>query len=430
MHYHSSISFFILTILSSLFSSAEPAHRCTEKFHELVKGRNLTNCQRLPTLGAELGWSHPSFDKSRHVFQVLFGARMEDEGGWLAWGVNPGWKAEMVGTRAVIGVRNPDNGSIYCRTYNVSYETRIGCPLWPTDMEEIKCLKFEYDNSTEYHLITATLSLSIADYNVTRLNIVWQSGSRVADDRPLRHVANLKNVDCVETLDLLTGKSTDMSHLKIHLRQVHGVLNIIGWGTFLPIGAISARFFRKFPFECEIWWFYTHVGCQLAGFSIGVVGWGIGMWLAHSSPRYIFRTHHIFAIFIFVFATLQTLAIRFRPSLQDDFRRVWNIYHHFLGYSLLALIYINIFEGIKILKPENKEKWRYAVIGILIALGSITLILEGYTWRKFIHQKNELKKSEPLPNQAKPEEEEEGGIITQSTFTRRNSPSTPTLMDE
>lgn len=87
--------------------------------------------------------------------------------------------------------------------------------------------------------------------------------------------------------------------------QVHGVLNIIGWGTLLPIGAIIARFFRKFPFQSEVWWFHTHVGCQFAGFAIGGVGWGIGLWLAHSSPRYIFLTHHVFAIFIFVFAALQ-----------------------------------------------------------------------------------------------------------------------------
>lgn len=365
------------------------------------------------------------------MVDVIFGAPMEDEGGWLAWGVNPGRQPEMVGTRAAIGIKNPNNGSHYCRTYNVSYETRKGCPLRPLDLEEIKCLKFEYDGSTQYHLVTATLNLSTADYNVSKLNIVWQIGSGVDEDRPLMHLATLKNVDCVETINLLTGKSTNMAHLKIYLRQVHGVLNIIGWGTLLPIGAIIARFFRKFPFESEVWWYYTHVGCQFAGFSIGVVGWAIGMWLAHISPRYIFLTHHVFAIFIFVFATLQTLAIRFRPALLDDFRKVWNIYHHFLGYALLTLIYINIFEGIKILKPENKEKWRFAVIGILIALGLITLVLEGYTWRKFIHERTEQRKLESLPNQAKgDQEEEEGGITTQSPFSRRNSLTTPRLVEE
>ncbi|XP_016900588.2 cytochrome b561 and DOMON domain-containing protein At4g12980-like isoform X2 [Cucumis melo] len=305
MHHYSSIPFFILTIIFSTLLTSSNSHRCSDKFQELVNTRNLSNCQRLPTLGAELGWSLPVSDKSHHVFRVLFGAPMEFDGGWLAWGVNPGQKPEMVGTRAVIGIKNPTNGSTYCRSYNVTYETRIKCPLRPTNMEEIKCTKFEYENTTEYHLISASLNLSAVDYNVSKLNIVWQSGLGVEEDRPLAHTATLKNVDCVETLNLFTAKSTDMAHLKAYLRQVHGVLNIIGWGTLLPIGAIIARFFRKFPFQSEVWWFHTHVGCQFAGFAIGGVGWGIGLWLAHSSPRYIFLTHHVFAIFIFVFAALQ-----------------------------------------------------------------------------------------------------------------------------
>ncbi|KAL0550125.1 hypothetical protein IC582_014625 [Cucumis melo] len=434
MHHYSSIPFFILTIILSTLLTSSNSHRCSDKFQELVNTRNLSNCQRLPTLGAELGWSLPVSDKSHHVFRVLFGAPMEFDGGWLAWGVNPGQKPEMVGTRAVIGIKNPTNGSTYCRSYNVTYETRIKCPLRPTDLEEIKCTKFEYENTTEYHLISASLNLSAVDYNVSKLNIVWQSGLGVEEDRPLAHTATLKNVDCVETLNLFTAKSTDMAHLKAYLRQVHGVLNIIGWGTLLPIGAIIARFFRKFPFQSEVWWFHTHVGCQFAGFAIGGVGWGIGLWLAHSSPRYIFLTHHVFAIFIFVFAALQTLAIKFKPGLTDEFRKVWNIYHHFLGYALLALIYINIFEGLKILKPENKEKWKYAVIGILIALGLITLVLEVHTWRKFIKERTTMKKLEsqflnqPKANQQ--QEEDGSGTITQSPpFSRRNSPSTPTSME-
>lgn len=128
------------------------------------------------------------------------------------------------------------------------------------------------------------------------------------------------------------------------------------------------------------------------------------------------------------------MAIKFKPGLTDEFRKVWNIYHHFLGYALLALIYINIFEGLKILKPENKEKWKYAVIGILIALGLITLVLEVHTWRKFIKERTTMKKLEsqflnqPKANQQ--QEEDGSGTITQSPpFSRRNSPSTPTSME-
>lgn len=219
MHYYPSIPFFILTILSTLLTSSN-SHRCSDKFQELVNARNLSNCQRLPTLGAELGWSIPAPNKSHHVFRVLFGALMEADGGWLAWGVNPGKKPEMVGTRAVIGIKNPTNGSSYCRSYNLTHETRIGCPLRPTDLEEIKCTKFEYETMTDYHLISASLNLSAAIYNDLKLNIVWQSGLDVDEDTPLAHTTTLMNIDCVETLELSTGKSTDMTHLKIYFRKV------------------------------------------------------------------------------------------------------------------------------------------------------------------------------------------------------------------
>lgn len=129
------------------------------------------------------------------------------------------------------------------------------------------------------------------------------------------------------------------------------------------------------------------------------------------------------------------MAIKFKPGPTDEFRKVWNIYHHFLGYALLALIYINIFEGLKILKPENKEKWKYAVIGILIALGLITLVLEVHTWRKFIKERTAMKNesqflNQPKANQQQQEEDGSGTITTQSPpFSRRNSPSTPTLIE-
>lgn len=221
MHsYYYSLPFLILTLTFVSTTLAEH-HPCTDKFHELLQAKNLSMCHKLPTLGAELGWTiEPSSDKSRQVVRIIFGAVMEEEKGWLAWGVNPGPNPEMVGTRAAIGIKDPTNGTLYCKTYNVSNETRIGCPLRPSTLEEIKCLEFEYDKITQYHVFGATLNLSTAYYNVSKLNIVWQIGLDVYGDVPQRHVATLKNVDSVETLDLVSGKSPDMAHIKINLRQV------------------------------------------------------------------------------------------------------------------------------------------------------------------------------------------------------------------
>lgn len=66
------------------------------------------------------------------------------------------------------------------------------------------------------------------------------------------------------------------------------------------------------------------------------------------------------------------------------------MYHHFLGYALLALISVNIFYGISILRPDNK-RWKWAYIGILIAFGVIVLGLEVCNWTRFFEEKRKEK---------------------------------------
>lgn len=97
----------------------------------------------------------------------------------------------------------------------------------------------------------------------------------------------------------------------------------------------------------------------------------------------------------------QMLAFRLKPKETDDYRKHWNMYHHFLGYALLATISVNIFQGIAILKPVYTWKWAY--IAILGAFGAVTIAFEIYTWIKFkrdIKNKNknqEKQSAEPPP---------------------------------
>lgn len=67
------------------------------------------------------------------------------------------------------------------------------------------------------------------------------------------------------------------------------------------------------------------------------------------------------------------------------------MYHHLLGYLLLAGISVNIFQGINILGHDRSWKWAY--IGVLAAFAAITLGLEIYTWKKFLSDRRQLQKS-------------------------------------
>lgn len=94
------------------------------------------------------------------------------------------------------------------------------------------------------------------------------------------------------------------NNTQILTQQAHGILNIIGWGILLPIGVITARYLRRFPIEYDEW-HPLHMLCQILGYILGTVGWGIGLWLGNSSKHYTLKTHRILGILVFTFATIQ-----------------------------------------------------------------------------------------------------------------------------
>ncbi|KDP39167.1 hypothetical protein JCGZ_00924 [Jatropha curcas] len=381
------ILIFALTSFCILSTASAHFHPCTETFLSLTKIHNLSKCRELTTLGAEFGWKINQNNKN--WINILFGTRLYEDFGWIAWGVNPGKMAQMVGTRAIVAVINT-NGSISAKTYNITSDTKLGCKLEPTKFEEaqnevlFQNISVYYEQSLDIYIMKAIVVLPSGDagYSISRLNHVWQVGFDIEGDNPKKHPTILQNVDSTETINLETGFGHHVGRGRHHLRMVHGILNILGWGTFLPAGVIIARYF-KYPLErFQNWQFCLHVSCQVTGYILGTSGWVVGLCLGNLSKFYEFKIHRIYAMLIFAFTTLQMLAIRLRPKRIDEYRKYWNMYHHLLGYGLLAVISINIFHGIDILKPKDNA-WKWGYIGILIAFAIIVAILEIYSWTKF-----------------------------------------------
>ncbi|XP_004295841.1 PREDICTED: cytochrome b561 and DOMON domain-containing protein At5g35735-like [Fragaria vesca subsp. vesca] len=384
----------LILIVSSSFvpTTAHRTNACTP-----INPMNITSCKKLITLGAELGWNIHNDNKTHIDILFTIPISTNDAPKWVAWGVHPGRKRpQMIGTRAFIAI-SQSNGTLKVSKYNITSDTKLGCSLQPLQPSE----EFEdvvVQNMTgevkpnRYMSIFATLILrpDLAPYDIERLNHVWQVGYE-ADEvhlEPKMHPTALQNVDSTETTNLFNRKGISIGHRRHHLRTVHGILNMLGWGTLLPFGVIIARYYRRYPFHCKKWYF-CHVSCQIVGYILGTAGWAIGIWLGHASKEYHFHTHNILAMFIFPFTTLQMIALRLRPMPTDDYRKYWDMYHHFLGYALLAVIIVNIFHGIAILKPE--KTWLWAYVGILASLASIALCSEIYTWCKFM--KSKMKKA-------------------------------------
>lgn len=103
------ISFLALLLFLSLpTTSGSSDGLCSEAFWMEGRRQNVTHCKQLRVLGAELGWHVSRFNSQWTKIDVMFGARLRFDVGWLAWGVNPLAQPQMIGTRAVIGIRQPN----------------------------------------------------------------------------------------------------------------------------------------------------------------------------------------------------------------------------------------------------------------------------------------------------------------------------------
>ncbi|XAR56715.1 hypothetical protein NMG60_11037294 [Bertholletia excelsa] len=382
---------FITLVLFPLLATAH-TKSCSKGFEYEASTRNITKCKKLKSLGAEFGWTF--HNGSSLEVEIFVGARLHSEKGWLAWGVNPQDTPQMAGTRAIIGITHPD-GSATVDTYSVTRGTKLGCGLQPSELDDVAVLmkKFDYLKDIQYFAIHAKVVLNTTSYNALRLNHVWQVGNAADGREPHAHSKKLQNMISVETIDLETGRSLGNDGHRERARSAHGILNIAGWGTVLPIGAIIMRYSRAI---LESPWPYgLHVACQSIGYVLGTAGWAVGLWLAHSAKYYSFPTHGMIGCFIFAFATLQMMALRLRPRHKDEYRKYWNMYHHTLGYSLFALSSYNIFRGIRLLAPAHSWKWAY--LGILGALAAVVLALEVFTWYHFVKTKRDKKLKEGSP---------------------------------
>lgn len=215
------------------------------------------------------------------------------------------------------------------------------------------------------------------------------------------------------------------------------MLNAISWGVLMPIGIIIARYMKVFK-SADPAWFYLHVACQVSGYIIGVSGWGLGIKLGKDSAGITYHKHRDLAIALFCLATVQVLdvyirakhsmcihitfieidlmddlrvnsckmrlapnqseaedklmffgvqvfALFLRPNKDHKYRLYWKIYHLAVGYSIVILSVVNIFEGFDILDPA--KKWKRAYVAIIVTLGAIALVLEAVTWAIYLKRR-------------------------------------------
>ncbi|WMV11574.1 hypothetical protein MTR67_004959 [Solanum verrucosum] len=149
--------------------------------------------------------------------------------------------------------------------------------------------------------------------------------------------------------------------------KTHGVLGILGWGLFLPFGAIFTRHFRSQPL-----WYCFHVSAQFIGFILGLAGVVLGIQLDNKLQPDIPR-HQGIGILILVPSILQVLAFFVRPDIDSKYRKYWNYYHSWVGRTALFFGALNIVLGMHYAGAGQGWKISYGFILASTMLACIIL---------------------------------------------------------
>jgi hypothetical protein len=286
----------------------------------------------------------------------------------------------MSGSQALVALQN-SSGSIHAYTTSIE---NTNPSMDETDLSfPVSNLRAVFENSSEM-TIYATLHLPS---DMLSTNQVWQEGP-VSNGKPVSHATTGANANSVGSIDFKSGASTSgggsSTGSRLKRKNTHGVISAVSWGILMPLGVIIARYMKVFK-SANPAWFYLHIACQCSAYIVGVAGWGLGLKLGSDSAGITWSKHRNIGITLFVFGTLQVFALLLRPKPDHKYRRYWNFYHQAIGYSVITLSIVNIFEGFDILQPDNK--WKRAYTGIIITLGIIAAILEAFTWFIVIKRK-------------------------------------------
>ncbi|KAK6145182.1 hypothetical protein DH2020_022002 [Rehmannia glutinosa] len=176
--------------------------------------------------------------------------------------------------------------------------------------------------------------------------------------------------DMISTvLNYATGQFQSHISPEASLRRSHGLLNMLGWAILLPIGAMVARYMRKW----DPIWFYAHAIIQSLGFILGLSGVICGLVLENRLDASV-NKHKGIGITILIFGCLQVIAFLARPDKTSKVRTYWNWYHFGVGRALIFLAAINVFYGIHL--GNAGSGWNAGFAVVLVILFIISLILE------------------------------------------------------
>eukprot|EP00245_Coleochaete_scutata_P017231 TRINITY_DN834_c0_g1_i1.p1 TRINITY_DN834_c0_g1~~TRINITY_DN834_c0_g1_i1.p1 ORF type:complete len:951 (-),score=143.11 TRINITY_DN834_c0_g1_i1:668-3520(-) len=320
-------------------------------------------CQTLSG-GYSLKWNTPSASTVRVSFSL-------QHDGWISLGLSP--SGQMVGSDAVVGF--PSDKGVTVDVYYLGGKSSDA--VKPSGKLIASSLQGEFVGGEVRLLFTLNLTAE----QIKSTKIIWAKGRHDAANGLTLRGHSFSDAYS-GSVSFESGSTATAS--RDNLRNIHGIINALGWGILIPVGALLARHGKSY----DPAWYYGHITVQSSGFLLGVAGFATGIVL-HNRSKVQRTTHFALAITILVLSVLQIAGAIVKPKKDAKIRWAWNIYHHWIGRIAIVLAVANIYVGLGLLKPGSGWVIAYSVIlGVLVAAA---VVLEA------LKVVSDLKKKESLP---------------------------------
>ncbi|KAL3850494.1 hypothetical protein ACJIZ3_012376 [Penstemon smallii] len=327
---------------------------------------NLPNPPRFETssLHCAIVWSAQSFilryvQASPNVWNFILSA--PNTNAYIAIGFSP--NGNMVGSRAIVGWVGAD-GMADIRKYYLGGRTPDLVRLESPDqgLQVVNSSMIVRSN----HIFMAFQLIS--DRPSTRLIYAVGPAARSLPSPPNFQLSEHRSMIST-TLNYATGQFQTQQSPHASLRRSHGLLNMFGWAILMPIGAMVARYMRKW----DPIWFYSHAMIQSFAFILGFIGVICGLVLENRIDASVTK-HKGIGIFILILGCLQVIAYVARPEKTSKSRKYWNWYHYSVGRTLIFFAAVNVFYGIHL--GNAGSGWNAGFAVFLVIIFVISLILE------------------------------------------------------
>jgi hypothetical protein len=297
--------------------------------------------------------------------------------GWVGFGINT--KPGMVGGDVIVGWIGPNNRTVVQdRT-----ATRTEMPVLDTSLsngvddvtnaqaytELIDGATFTVISFTRQLVTNDPNDIALIDGEPTPTYLMWAFGGddSIHGDRFDRHVDAGS-----EQVNFFDGCVSAPRLAGYALEKAHGILMVVGWFCFLPIGMFASRYMKTMTPR----WFPTHVALQTIGVAMIIISF-ILIVVEHDGGIHV-GPHQIIGVIVFTATLSLPILGIIADRMFNSKRKVAPVFpdkiHWWVGRLTFLAAIVNVFLGIWQFSVYSFLLWIFAAAWVILSV--VVLIVQ------------------------------------------------------